>query len=231
MQFSQFWPEIPFPASSIQSSFNNLHERHTSLYPSWSISASRRKLAVEFWLKILLDHFAVLLGLSLIINLAISQYDLAVTLRSAFPASVLVFLSLFLTMYWPFYHFEFLPHLDACVENYRQQQLEGIQQCKKQQYSVLSLMLIQHVFQDLTGIKRLSLNTGSAQMLARQYGVSVKSILPVLQLIYRADWDRKSIRKRTEITDDFETAREYFLQLEESRGIVLLDKLQQKILQ
>ena len=231
MQFSQFWPELPFPASSIQPAFSNLHERHTSEYSSWSINASRRKMAAAYWLKTLLNHFAVLLGLAMVVECIVSGFQLAAILKSVFPASVVVFLCLFLTMYGPVYHFEFLPHLDACVDNYRQQQMEGIQQCKKQQYSVLSLMLVQNVLQELSGIKPTPINNSGVQMLARQYGVSVKSILPVQQLICRAEWDRKSIRKRTEITDDFETAREYFRHLEAPRGIVLLDQLQQKILQ
>lgn len=230
MQFSQFWPELPFPASSIQPAFSKLHERHTDEYYSWSIIGSRRKMAADFWLKILLNHFAVLFGLAMVLELMVTGFKLSV-LETVFPFGIVIFGCLYLTMYWPVYHFEFLPHLDDCVENFRQQQLEGIQQCKKQQYSVLSLMLIQQVLQDLSGIKLTPLSTAGAKLLARQYGVSVKSILPVQQLICRADWDRKSVRKRTEITDDFETARDYFRQLEEPRGIVLLDKLQQKILQ
>ena len=129
------------------------------------------------------------------------------------------------------YQLEFLPHLDTCLENYKGQQLEGIQACKKQQYSVVSLMLMQCITLELAGMQSPLMNTSSAQLFARQYGVSAKSIGPALQLIYRGDWNQKSIRKRTEIIDDFETAKSYFLELSEDRAFVLLEKLQQKILQ
>src|SRR5882762_3967700 len=92
-------------------------------------------------------------------------------------------------------------------------------------------MLIHHVLNEMAGLERPLINTASAQLLARQYGVSPKSIGPALQLILQAEWNRKSIRKRTEIMDDFETAKEHFRQLSETRAIQLLEKLQNKILQ
>jgi len=147
------------------------------------------------------------------------------------PAGLLLFFALFFSLYFPHYHIEFLPHLDTCVEAYKGSQLEGVRECKKQQYSVVSLMLIQHILMEMAGLERPLINTASARLLARQYGVSVKSISPALQLILQGDWNRKSIRKRTEILDDFETAKDHFRQLSETRAIQLLEKLQSKILQ
>lgn len=185
-----------------------------------------------YWLKILANHFLVLILLgSFPVFLLHKEQYLSQLLIVLFPASIIVFSVLFLSMYRPHYHLEFLPHLDNCVESYRAQKVEGIQQCKKEQYSVVTLMLIQQTYQQLAGMGPGLIDTSIAKFLARQYGVSVKSIAPALQLIVRGNWDRKSVRKRTQILNDFEDAREYFRQLSCDGAIDLLDRLRHKILQ
>ena len=162
-------------------------------------------------------------------------YPKTPSFRLALPpmtlAAIFIFFILLLTMYLPLYHMEFLPHLDNCIEAYKGKQLEGIQECKKQQYSVVTLMLIQHIFYQLSGMSPVLINKDQVQILGRQYGVSVKSVGTALQLILRGDWDRKSIRKRTEILDDFEAAKEHFRQLSCDKAVLLLDQLEERILQ
>jgi len=230
MKFSNLLPELSFPQSSLSEVFESHHQRYLETFPGWSIQSTRRKLAAFYWLKIVLKHFLVLTSVSAFLALFITHQQNLLFFQALIPASMLVFLILFISMYWPMYQLEFLPHLDTCAENYAGRQIEGIQACKKQQYSVVSLVLIQCVTMELAGMKNPLLNTATAQLFARQYGVSVKSVGPALQLILRGDWNRKSIRKQTEIIDDFETAKSYFLELSDDRAIQLLEKLQQKVL-
>jgi hypothetical protein len=220
----------PFQQTSIAGAFQRQHERYLETFPYWSLQATRRKLVGSYWLKILLNHYVIVLVAGSLLMLTLSQQSIPIFLRGLFPTSILVFAILFICMYWPMFQLDFLPQLDSCIENYKGQQLEGIQQCKKEQYSVVSLMLIQYVLMDMAGLEMPLINTASAKLLAQQYGVSVKSIGPALKLVLRSEWDRKSIRKQTEITDDFETAKEYFRKLEEKRAIEILEKLQIKIL-
>jgi hypothetical protein len=231
MKFSANLLDLPFPQSSIADSFQKYHEHNSVTFPGWSLPATRRKLAGDYWLKIILNHFILLLAAGTLIVFIVNQQPASIILPALIPASTLVFAILFLFMYWPAYQLDFLPQLDNCIENHKRIQLNGIPRCKKEQYSVVSLMLIQCVLMEMAGIAAPLINTASAQLLARQYGVSVKSISPALKLILRGNWDHKSIRKHTEITDDFETAKEYFKELGESQAIKILEKLQNKILQ
>lgn len=232
MKFSKLLPDIPFPQPVLSKTFQEHHERYLELFPEWSLLATRRKLVATYWLKILVNHFLFLLVCgSLIVFLFNKGQSLNQLIVSLMPASLVVFLTLFLTMYWPLYQLEFLPHLDSCIESFNIKKLEGVQRCKKEQYSVLSLMLIQHTYQHMAGIKNGLIDTTYAKLVAQQYGVSIKSIVPALQTTIRGQWDRKSIRKRTEITNDFENAKNYFMQLSCDKAIQLLDRLQQKILQ
>jgi hypothetical protein len=231
MKFSNLLPDLPFPQSLLAKTFQSEHERYREAFPGWSLSATRRKIIASYWLKILLNHFGVLIiaGIFFVILFNKQQF-LGNDFLSVIPASIIVFLVLFISMYWPLYQLEFLPHLDSCIESYKGQLLEGIQQCKKQQYSVVTLMLIQHTYQQMAGMEPPLINNDIAQLLAKQYGISVKSIGTALQLVQRGNWDKGSIRKRTETMDDFEDAKEYFEQLNCIRAVMLLDQLQQKIL-
>src|SRR5690606_28839078 len=111
-----------------------------------------RKLMVAYWLKVLLSHYAILLFAGATAAFLVTEgYPVRQILVALTPASAVVFGILFLTMYWPHYHAEFLPHLDSCIEAYKGQQLEGIQQCKKEQYSVVTLILIEHVQRQMAG--------------------------------------------------------------------------------
>ncbi|HEY4937137.1 MAG TPA: hypothetical protein VII44_11180 [Puia sp.] len=226
-------PDLSFPLEPFFKTFQEQHENFQSQFPFWSLSATRRRLITAFWLKnVFFDNFLILIFFGTLITWIFHFHQPVQQLITAAPlAYFLAFSSLFIFMYYPAFHIEFLPLLDNCMENYKGKQLEGIQECKRQQHSVIALMLIQHVGHQLAGFDPLINNTANAQLLARQYGISIKSVGSALNLILRGDWDRKSIRKRTEILDDFDSAKEHFKQLSAEKAIILLDQLQQKILQ
>jgi hypothetical protein len=232
MKFSNLLPGLHFSQLLLTKSFQELHERHIEQFPNWSLLATRRKVTASYWLKVILDHYGFLiLAGSLIVILVTKIPSIKLALLSMTLASTVIFAILFLTMYWPLYQIEFLPHLDNYIESYKSKHLEGIQECKKQQYSVITLMLIQHIHNQLSGLNPILMNKDHVPVLARQYGVSVKSVDTALQLIIRNQWNRQSTRKRTEILDDFETAREYFRQFSSDKAISMLDLLQERILQ
>lgn len=224
MKKINFIQAFSLPQSLTAISFKAEHERFKSRFADWSINATKRKIIGAFWLKILLNHFCVLILSGILIVLMINWKQLGgINIFLLLPFSFIVFAVLFLTMYWPTYQLEFLPHLETAIEVYKGQQLEGIQQCKKQQYSVVTLMLIQHVYQELAGLDPFLINTNTSQQLAKQYGISIKSIMPALLLIQRGDWNKSSIRKRTETLDDFEAAKDHFQQINCEKAITILE--------
>ena len=231
MKLAELLPDLPCAFPSLSNAFSEKHQQLITEIPDWTVAGTRKKLTAAFWLQNAIPHCASLLLLGVGCLLLFTKLPVISLTIAFFPFSFIIFLILIVTMYWPVYHLEFLPGLDVCIENFKRDGLEGIQRCKKEQYSVVSLMLIHYVFVELSGLKAPPMNTAGAELLSRQYGVSVKSVAPAQQLILRADWNRKSVRKRTEITDDFETAKEYFRQLNAEKAIKLLDKLQMKVLQ
>ncbi len=237
MKLSEVIPFLTFSAISdhakIEEQFNNCHSNHQSKFPYWSIQATRRKLMSNFWYATVFRHFISLYCIALLVIAFFNYRDWFNP--TIFMVSVSLFCFAFFVMlffiYLPAYQSMYLPLLDSYLESYSGKQLEALQKCKKQQYSVVALMLIHHVYQKMAGLQPVLINTGNAQLLARQYGISIKSICPALQLIQRGEWDRDSIRKRTETLDDFETAKEHFRLLQNDKAVLILEHLQQKILQ
>ncbi len=216
--------------------FENFEERHQvfrSEYRVWTLPATKRRLISSFWFKnVLLDNFLTLalLGILLTWTFHISR-PIENLLIPALPASILAFAVLFASLYYPAYHNDFLPQLENWIENHKGLETEGIQACKKQQHSVVALMLIEITIQQLAGMTAMINSTSTGLILARKYGISSKSVNSALNLILRGTWDRKSVRKRTEILDDFESAKEHFKLLAVEKAILLLDRRQQKLLQ
>ena len=229
MNFSQIIPDLPLARQEISDAFKAIHSIHADRYPYWSLSASRTKTIAAFWLKTITRHFLPIW----IIGTQTVFFFSSATLRSVFlvsiPAGLTVFICLLMTMYIPIYYLDFLPHLDNCIEESRQQHLDGIQKCKKEQYPVLTLLLIEQVSEELIGHSHDTIANGYLTLLSRKFGVSKKMIESVFHITRLRQWDRKKIRKRTEIIEAFLLAKEHFRELNQDNAIKLLDSLEQKI--
>lgn len=231
MKFSNLLPDFPATQPLLLKAFQHQHERCLGLTPGWSLTATRRKLIAGYWLEILHKHFIVLMAAGFVLTVLFNtSAPIEHLLLSLLPVSLLVFLILFFTMYWPLYQLDFLPHLESCVESFRGQQLEGVQKCKKEQYPVLTLMLIHHCYQQMAGMEGGLIKDSYTEILMKQYGVSQKMIDTTLRIVILGQWDRNKERKRTEITDAFEQAKGYFYELSSNKAILLLNRLQQKVL-
>lgn len=231
MKFNDFVPDLSLPHSRLIKIFQKEHERFSELYPGWSLLATRRKLVAAYWLHILEKHFSIILSAGILITLLINFFHPAENnLTPLLPAGVIVFLALFFMMYWPAYHLEFLPQLDSCMDSYNSNKPDSIPKCKKQQYHVLTVMLIQYCYQQMAGIKTGSINTHSTKLLMKLYGVSQRGIDTSLRIIILGQWDRNQERLRTEITNDFEQAKDYFNEQSCHEAIAILNRLHQKVL-
>ena len=133
MKFSNLLPHLPSSQPSLQDQFQKQHERFVTAFPGWSIQSTRRKIIANYWFEIILHNYFKLLVPGSILVLLFSKLPIAILVSGLASGGLLVFLALFFSLYFPLYHIEFLPHLDTCVEVYKGSQLEGIQECKKQQ--------------------------------------------------------------------------------------------------
>ncbi len=212
-----------------------LHEHHSgyqSLYTYWSVSATKRKLIASFWFDSVFKHyvFVCLLALLFVSFINYGFWNHLSTLLAILILLVLIFIPLAAFIYFPFFYASYLPLLESSIENYTGKQLESIHKCKKEQYSVMGLMIIQYTLHHLAGIHCLSTSAQHANILMKQYGVSSKMIDNTLRAILFNNWDNKKERKRTEIMEAFDEARDYFDTFHAEKAIRLLEELQQKML-
>jgi hypothetical protein len=229
MNFQKLMNRLEYSGTLTEYAFQQKHQVYVTRDEQWTLAATRRKLIGNYWLGVVLPHFIVLFLLSAF-TVLLFNHGLHGILASLLPASALCFLILFISLYYPHYFLEFLPQLDNLMASSAGRQLEGLQKCKKAQYSVTTLMLIQTTLHHLGGKTAVLLTETHTKALSAQYGVSVRMIHNALHLIYLGKWDMQSERKRTEVRDAFEDAIAYFQTFAMTASIHHLKALQQKVL-
>ncbi len=236
MKFSQAITFITLSANSdytaIENQFTNQHEHFQAHHPYWSINATKRKLTAAYWYSTVFKHYGGIYMLAIIILAIVNPHFLhdPVSCLVILMLAVLIFVVLAAVIYVPSFFNSYLPLLESCMENYSGRQREGIQKCKQQQYSVMALMLIQHVFNRMSGIEINAFDKGYANLMMKQYGVSPKMIESTQKMIVLNNWDTSKERQRTEITEAFEEAGEYFVTLHLPEAIGILNKLKVRLL-
>ena len=219
--------------AAIEDQFTSQHEHFQSSYPYWSINATKRKLTAAYWYNTVFKHYG---GICLLAMAAIAiinhhfLYD-PVLILVALMLATFTFFVIAAAIYVPSFFNSYLPLLESCMENYSGRQREGIQKCKQQQYSVMALMLIQRVLNSVAGIKTNPFSEGYSTLMMKQYGVSPKMIDATQRIIVLNQWDNSKERKRTEITEAFEEASEYFKALQVPEALGILDTLKVRLLQ
>jgi hypothetical protein len=237
MKFSQAISFITLSANSdytaIENHFTNQHEHFQSHYPYWSINATKRKLTAAYWYNTVFKHYGGICLLAVAILATINPRFLhdPISCMIILMLSVLIFVVIAAVIYIPSFFNSYLPLLESCMENYSGRQREGIHKCKQQQYSVMALMLIQHALNNVAGIENNPFSEGYSNLMMKQYGVSPKMIDATQRIIVLNQWDNAKERKRTEITEAFEEASEYFKALQVQEALHILDTLKVRLLQ
>jgi hypothetical protein len=230
MKIRNFIPTLPFEQSSLSTVLSGFHQRHIDLHDYWSIKATKRKIVGSFWLQSIESYLILLSWAALFFACFSSQLSGLNAWSVILFYGLILYLPVAITLYLPYFYFDFLPRLESEIDHLTNQHSQGIQKCKKEQYSVLTLMLIQHVYQQLAQIKTQGIAEPYMKLMVNQYGISQKSIDASLRIIILKQWDRSKERKRTEITDAFNDAKSYFSSLELFAGTDILEQLQLKIL-
>lgn len=236
MKLSEVIPFLTLSAiadpSKIEEQFNSCHSSYHFRLPYWSIYATRRKLMISFWYTTVLKHFIILFGIGLFIT-ALIGFNTGINstfLLLFFCLFCSIFFVMLFFIYLPSFQGIFLPMLDSCLENYSGKQLEGIQKCKKEQYPVMTLMLIQYCYFKLAEARGSLLMDPFPGLLMKQYGVSQKMIDSTLRTIVLNNWDRAKPRKRTEVSEAFDEAIDYFQSFGLEKAVQILISLQRKVM-
>lgn len=236
MKLNEVIPFLTFSAiadySKIEEQFNNCHSNYQSRFPYWSITATRRKLMSAFWYTTVFRHFIALFSIAVSVTAFIdfSTWFSSAVFLLCLSLFCMAFLVMLFFIYLPAFQSTYMPLLDSYLEAYSGKHLEGIQKCKKEQYPVMTLMLIQYCYHKLIGTEGSLLMEPHPRLLMKQYGVSQKMIDSTLRTIVLNNWDQGKLRKRTEITEAFEEAIAYFQSFGSEKAVQLLITLHQKIM-
>lgn len=218
--------------ATIEKQFNAYHSAHQSRFPYWSNAATRRKLISHYWYSAVFYHFGALTGLALLLAFLTHPTHWLSAMAFLLTGCLLfiTFIVVLLFVYIPAFSGSYLPLLDSYIEEVTGKQLESIQKCKKQQYSVKALLLIQHGLQRLAGLKDIGLDDTYINLLIRQYGISKQMIENAYKELFLGKWDGKPGRKYTEMVQSFEEAEDYFRHLGAGQVFPVLDSLREKVL-
>ena len=178
MKFSKTMAFLTFAAytdyACVEKQFSTQHEKFQSGYPYWSINATHRKLKAAFWYDTTFKHYAALclMALAALTIMHPSFWANRLSCLIALVCAACIFIPITAFIYMPSYYNTYLPLLESCIEHYSGKQLEGIQKCKQQQYSVMALMLIQYAFNRIAGAEIEPFSDTYSCLMMKQYGVS-----------------------------------------------------------
>lgn len=94
----------------------------------------------------------------------------------------------------------------------------------------MTLMLIQYCYFKLAEARGSLLMDPFPGLLMKQYGVSQKMIDSTLRTIVLNNWDRAKPRKRTEVSEAFDEAIDYFQSFGLEKAVQILISLQRKVM-
>lgn len=215
-------------AQQISLQFSQTHHKRLSEIDNWSTNATRQQLISHYWYTDVLEHFAILFGLSVGITLIlIENKQPDVLIASLFFVGPLAYLGLYLFQYRPKFNSTYLPLLETVKEAYEKKQLEQIEKCRHVQLSNFSLALFFYVLTKTNNLNQISCDDYSANLLRKLYGVDSGSLKKNLELILgTAKRKNMSERKITEIRNRFAETYEYLEALEFNAGIEKLKELE-----
>jgi hypothetical protein len=215
-------------AQQISLQFSQIHHKRLAEIDNWSTNATRQQLISHYWYTYVLEHFAILFGLSIGINLILRENKQSdVLIASLFFVGPITYLGLYLFQYRPKFNSTYLPLLETVKEAYEKKQLEQIEKCRHVQLSNFSLALFFYVLTKTNNLNQISCDDYSANLLRKLYGVDSGSLKKNLELILgTAKRKNMSERKITEIRNRFAETYEYLEALEFNAGIEKLKELE-----
>ena len=226
--FLQF--DLPLQVEVISNQFAITHESYQKQFAHWSFTATRKKLIANFWLRFVLYHYFVILGLAAVIILPFtpnwSGFQISVVLGGGIS-----FLTLILFHYGPVYYSEFLPKLDTVIAEQESLKLIAgeIRKCKRTQFSIPALTIIFYVFSKTSNIPMLPSNESSAELLNCLYGADKDKLKQNLSRLYKVA--KLSPKERAEMLKGIEASRSFFDALSLPQAVTILDQLEVKIQQ
>jgi len=235
MRFSKFLSFLTLSGITdmvhIEQKFNKVHDKFKSQFFYWSIGATRKKLIIGFWYYEIPWHLLTIFMVAWLATFALhpSMFS-AVSLMASGSVFALTFLVMIIGIYLPVFGSEYFPNLESCSSRYSGDQNLSIQKCKKQQFTLKTLVLIQHVLEQMAGIQNQFLDSKYLQVLSKQYGVSKQGLQVAAREIFLSKSHAGQGRICTELENSFEEAYTYFQSLNCDRAEQILKSLESRIM-
>ena len=222
--------DLPLNVDVISNQFATTHDRYQKQFPYWSFAATRKKLISNFWLRLVLYHYFVILGLAVVIILPLTPNRNAFLISIFLGGRVSLF-TLILFHYGPVYYSDFLPKLDTVIAEQESIRLvqEELKKCKRSQFSIPTLTIIFYVFSRASNTPLLPSNDGSAELLNSLYGADKDKLKQNLSRIYRPS--KLSPKERAEMLKGIDASRSFFEVISLAPAQAILDQLELKIQQ
>lgn len=222
--------DLPLQVSIISNQFAATHEIYQKQFAHWSFSATRKKLIADFWLRLVLYHYFVILGIAAILILPFIP-DWSVFMLSIFFGGILSLFTLILFHYGPAYYSDFLPKLDTVIAEQETLRLvrEETKKCKRSQLSIPTLTIIFYVFSKASNTPLLPSNDRSAELLNHLYGADKDKLKQNLSRLYKIS--KLSPKERAEMQKGIDASRSFFEGISLKIAPLILNQLEVKIQQ
>jgi hypothetical protein len=104
-------------------------------FPCWSFTATRKKVIADYWFRHVLQHFAFVMVVALVISICLSSRAHYLLLPLFFSTAI-SFLTAVAFNYWPAYYSDFLTKLDTIIAEKEKiiSVADELKKCKRPQF-------------------------------------------------------------------------------------------------
>jgi hypothetical protein len=224
--------DFPLQTASIALQFADTHRKSAMNIPGWCATSTRFKLISDYWFHRVVAHFAAVFSIPALMVLLFTSADwndAASKVPGIMLAGLMIYAVLYFFHYRPVYSSVFLPCLEAVKESFEQKQAQQMEKCRQAQLSNFALTLIFYVFDKIYHFNILQCDDKSAKLMAKLYGVDDGSLKKNLAVIV-GKTKPLTLRKATEIRNQFEEAFTFLQAINCAEGIALLQKTESRLL-
>lgn len=120
--------ELPFDYNEVCLQFTTQHQRQLSRFPAWSLAGTKKQIISRYWFNDVILNYFILFGLALLSTIIFTSRIDFNLLPASLVAGFISFIAIFITNYWPSFYLDFLPKLDALMEQHQRKEKFILQQ-------------------------------------------------------------------------------------------------------
>ena len=208
--------------------FKSHHDLWKNKYEHWTMQSTAKRLEGDYWNLLVPIHFVCVSIVLFFITLFIpTPWPFWQTLIGFCVIDLLLFMVFKSILYKPRFELHFLPLINNTVQHLGGEAKESISKAKSGQYKSFTLLLIQGVFQKLSGCSKLSDGNIQRELLCKQFGISNDALDAALRNLLSKPYDEQEVKMKTMMQDYFDEARNYFELLNNKSAVALLHEIEQ----